>query len=391
MQVVAFADIRWDGARYSRHQLVSRIALRYPTLIVSQPISVWNAHRLSFPYDGGLTRVGESLWSYSPPRWLPRIRRPAIASRATTVRRAGHLERVWQGLGFDDPMYYVWSPEYIDFLERLPRRFTCYHCYDKYEAYAEADPERARSLEKTVLRGSDLAIASSSLLAEDLRRNAACEVVHLPHAVDFERFGASGVGVAPELEGIPRPRIGYVARMDERLDTDVIEHLARSRPDWSLVLIGPLGFSSATALDELRQLAGLPNVHLLGCRPADAIPALLHALDVTLLCYRLDNWGRYVQPIKAYEYLACGKPVVSSDIQASREMGNLVRVATDAESWVREVGEALATDSEEKRRARIDYARSNTWDQRAEQLIELLESASARYRERAVGAPSTSE
>jgi hypothetical protein len=102
-------------------------------------------------------------------------------------------------------------------------------------------------------------------------------------------------------------------------------------------------------------------------------------LDVCLLCYRTDNWGRWVQPIKAYEYLACGRPVVSAPIDAALDFGDLVAIAQRG-SWVAAIEATLAADGPAAAQRRIDYARRNTWDQRVADLVAQIEEALARDR-----------
>src|SRR5690606_492830 len=137
-----------------------------------------------------------------------------------------------------------------------------------------------------------------------------------------------------DLASIPRPRIGYIARLDERTDTDTLAGIAQARPDWSIVVIGDRAFQSPEHAAAFDALARLPNVHALGGRPRGSIPAYARGLDVCLLSDRTDNWGRFVQPIKAYEYLACGRPVVSTRIDAVADFDGLVRVADDVAGWV---------------------------------------------------------
>jgi glycosyltransferase involved in cell wall biosynthesis len=222
---------------------------------------------------------------------------------------------------------------------------------------------------------SNVVIASSRILARDLEERTGRRVHHLPHGVDFQFFrDRVAASASPEdLERIPRPRIGYVARLDERIDHEALIAIALARPGWSVVLVGGVGFQSNEGHSRFEALTSLPNVYALGQKPRDEIPAYTAALDVCLLCYRNDNWGRYVQPIKAYEYLACGRPVVSSPIDAVRDFGSLIAVAEDLAGWVPAIEAALRDRSEESFERRIDFARRNTWDVRAAELVQLLE------------------
>jgi glycosyltransferase involved in cell wall biosynthesis len=372
--VVAFAEVDWRGTWYSRHQLLSRLARTCPVVVVGDPLEAREVVTGRAPARPVLERIAPNLWDYRPPRLLPRLYRPAVAGRLLDRLRARHLEASVRSLGMTDPVHYAFHPQYVPMLELLPRRTTVYHCYDKYDAYQDAPAETVRALEQALVARSDLVLASSRILARDIEERTGHPVHHLPHAVDFEFFRDGARQETPaDLASLPRPRIGYIARIDERVDDDALREISRKRPDASVVIIGRIDIQSPERAARFRELCALPNVHALGAKPREAIPAYTAGLDVCLLCYRNDNWGRYVQPIKAYEYLACGRPVVSAPIDAARDFGDLVQVAPGPGRWVEVIEAALAADSPDARARRIEFARENSWDRRATELIALID------------------
>ena len=377
--VVAFAEVDWRGTWYSRHQLLSRLAQTCPVVVVRDPLDARDVLTGRGSKRPVLERIAPNLWDYRPPRFLPRLYRPAAAGRLLDRLRARHLDASLRSLGLTNPVHYVFHPQYAPMLELLPRRFTLYHCYDKYDAYQGAPVAMLQALERKLVSRSDLVLASSRILAADIEERTGHAVRHLPHGVDFDSFRQRALHETPsDLAVLPRPRIGYVARLDERIDDAALREIALQRPDWSVVIIGGAGFQSADADARFRALAALPNVHALGAKPRDTIPAYTAGLDVCLLCYRTDNWGRYVQPIKAYEYLACGRPVVSAPIDAARDFGDLVQVVPESGRWVEVIEAALAADGSEASARRIEFARENSWDRRVEELIALIEGKLAR-------------
>lgn len=372
--VLAFADVTWDGTWYSRHQILSRLARVYPLAIVGRAVPLRSVPGELFARRP-LEPVDQGLWSYRAPALLPELYRPAPLRRVALALQARHLRHTARRLGFRDPIAYVWNPDFADPVEHLAPRTLVYHCYDKYSAYQGAAGSGVDDLEGRIVRRADLVIASSRILAADLKERFGVPAVQLPHGVDFAWFDARAREPEPaDLASIPRPRIGYIARLDERTDTDTLAGIAQARPDWSIVVIGDRAFQSPEHAAAFDALARLPNVHALGGRPRESIPAYTRGLDVCLLSYRTDNWGRFVQPIKAYEYLACGRPVVSTRIDAVADFDGLVRVADDVAGWVAEIEAGLAESGEawiERRRA---FARANTWDQRVRELVELFEA-----------------
>ena len=375
--VVAFAHIGWGGAWYSRHQILRRLSRSCPVAIVDPPVEARDVLSGRADRRPALKEIAPGLWSYRPPRWLPLVYRPAAAAWATAELRRSHLLGTLRRLGLVNPIHYVWHPDYAAILGRLPRRFTIYHRYDKYDAYENVSVGEARAQEREVAARADLLIASSRVMAADLERLVDRPVRHLPHGVDFEFFHerAKREPTPEDLARLPGPRIGLVARLAENMDDRAIAEIATQRPAWSIVLIGPDGYRSTEGRERFRALISLPNVHALGPRPREDVPAYIAGLDVALLCYRMDNWGGWVQPIKAYEYLACGRPIVSSPIDAAADLGNLVRVVDSADGWVRTIEAALQSDTAEEIARRLSFARRNTWDDRVSELVRVIEEA----------------
>ena len=375
--IVAFANVDWNGTWYSRHQILSRLAQTCPVVIVEHPPEARDvlAGRVA-PQNGVFTEIARNLWSYRSPRFLPQLFKPAIARRAVDALRARHLQASVRRLGLRDPIWYAWDPQYAPRLALLPRGFTIFHCYDKYDAYHDASADAVQTLERELVARSDLVFASSRILASDIEERTGHAVRYLPHGVDFAEFRARAErdALPADLAALPSPRIGYVARLDERIDDAALRAIASARPGWSIVIIGGDGFQSREGRERFASLTALSNVHALGQKPRETIPAYTAGLDVCLLCYRTDNWGRWVQPIKAYEYLACGRPVVSAPIDAARDFGELVDLVSDPSGWVGAIEAALAADGPDARARRIAYARENTWDQRVAHLVAQIEA-----------------
>ena len=374
--IVAFANVDWNGTWYSRHQILSRLARTCPVVVVEHPPEARDVLTGRVARRDVLTEVSPNLWSYRSPRWLPQLFKPPLARRLADALRARHLQASVRRLGLRDPIWYAWDPQYAPRIAPLPRGFGIFHCYDQYAAYHDASPDAVHALERELVSRTDLVFASSRILAEDIEARTGHAVRYLPHGVDFAEFRARAESdpLPTDLAAIPGPRIGYVARLDERIDDAALRAIAVARPDWSIVIIGGDGFQSREGRERFAKLTALPNVHALGQKPRETIPAYTAGLDVCLLCYRTDNWGRWVQPIKAYEYLACGRPVVSAPIDAARDFGDLVTLVDDPGGWVAAIEAALVADGPDARARRIDYARANTWDRRVADLVAQIEA-----------------
>jgi glycosyltransferase involved in cell wall biosynthesis len=281
--------------------------------------------------------------------------------------RARHLQDTLREAGMPDPLYYVWNPMYQPAVEALADPRFVYHAYDKYDQYEGAGEETTRR-EEWLVRRARLCVAASTELGKYLESLGARKVAVVRHGIDGELFRPD----LPEpeaLAGIPRPRLGIVARLNEVLDADTLRYLAEQRPGWSIVLVGGLYFSDEEKLRAFHELAAMDNVYHVGLQPRTEIPNWLAGFDVGLICYDLETWGPYNQPIKMYEYLACGLPVVSTGITAAQELGEaLVKCAHEPGEWLEAVERALGEDSEADVERRRKFVRASRWEDRVEEL-----------------------
>lgn len=212
----------------------------------------------------------------------------------------------------------------------------------------------------------------SAAIDRRLRELVDRPIVRLTHGVDFQRFVDSSSGPVPrELAATPRPRVGYIGRINGKVDTNLLADIAAARPAWTIVLLGPI----VSDLDDvtrtgLARLEALPNAVLLGGRDPSELPPYFHCVDVGLLTYRLDRWVPYSSPLKYLEFLAAGKPVVSVDIESLREQDRqFVRCASTLPGWLEAIGTMLEEDSPDASRSRQAFASANTWDDRARQVL----------------------
>jgi glycosyltransferase involved in cell wall biosynthesis len=230
-------------------------------------------------------------------------------------------------------------------------------------------PHLRRALARAV-RSADLVLVSSPALPPHLPTNGT-RPVELLNACDPGRFRPDGPE-AEALASIPRPRLGYVGAVDERaFDAALIAAVATARPDWSFVLVGPAQSAARHRLGALR------NVHLLSAVPYAEVPALVRGFDVCLIPYRTGGLAGYVLPKKFFEYLATGKPVVSTPLRALRSVDAPHREAENPEEFVSAIEAALAEASRtDLVSARRTIAEANSWAARGAHLHALLQTMS---------------
>jgi len=282
--------------------------------------------------------------------------------------------------------YVLWyyTPLALRFSDHLSPDVVVYDCMDELSAFKNADPALP-SLEHALLKRADLVFTGGQSLYE-AKQHQHHNIHPLPSSVDVNHFGtARRCNEEPADQcGIARPRLGFFGVLDERLDIALLRGIAASRPDWQLVMIGPM-----VKIDP----ADLPrrdNIHYLGAKSYTDLPRYIAGWDVALLLFARNEATRHISPTKTPEYLAAGKPVVSTSIRdvvnPYGEMG-LVRIADAVPDFVRACEGALS-EAPSARRAKADaYLRNTSWDRTWAKTERLL--ASVLDREKASARPTT--
>ncbi len=244
---------------------------------------------------------------------------------------------------------------------------------DDFEEFAADAAERlaVRRACTYYLRHADLVFTVNERLRERARalNPAAYTVRNATSFSNFSRAATAALPVARPVRRLPRPVVGYMGWLNEqRLDQAIIEHLVASRPEWSFVFIGPRVSRTALA----RSITGRRNVHVLKPVAYDELPAYLKAFDVCIIPHKLNAYTAGNDPIKIYDYLAAGKPVVSTRIVGAETFGEVVRIADDGPAFLAGVEEALAADGEAIRARRLAVAREHSWEARMRLVSRLV-------------------
>jgi glycosyltransferase involved in cell wall biosynthesis len=369
----------WAGMWRNRHQLLSRLA-RANRVVYIEPrpylrdiVAGWRHGRLPAGIlTGGATAVGERLWIYRTPGTAAIGGGPLWRPLAHRLRVA-HLRNTLAGLRIGQPIVALSHPGQADARDDLAARLRFYHVVDEYLGYAGVTTDQRSWLaacEDQILAWADLVVAVTPELVAARSRGRA-RVRLLPNAANVDAYDAAvSKPVDPDL---PRPVLGYAGLISARLDLPGLARIAEARPGWSLVLVGDV--TAAGCEPELARLRQLPNVHLMGAQPAAAVPALIAGWDVGLIPYRVSDETRHASPLKLYEYLAAGLPVVTADVPAVREFAAHIEIVSESGDWATAAERALAGDSPSARAARRIAVQLHSWDARVETLSEMLTEA----------------
>lgn len=372
LSIIVVAGTTWSGHnRRAVVELSRALSRHHRVLFVENPPTALsrlrNRQRLFQP--ARLRRLSEDLLVLTPPEVLPTGRLPAgRLYRTAMAYNRGRLSAAIQSAvalaGLESPVLLnAWNPTYgLSLLGSRVRR-TAYYCYDDIGS-ATWKSSHGPAAESAVLRAADRVIATSpALLQRCSALNPATSLV--PNGVDYAAYRRSGP--PHRLTRRSGPILGFVGSIDHRVDIGLLSRLADARPDAHLLIVGRV-FPSA---GDLTALASRPNVSLPGPVSADEVPAVLRGLSVGLIPFRRTRFTAAVCPLKVYEYLAAGLPVVSTDFAPITDAADVITQAPDAEGFIAGVDAALSGPLPDPD-ARLAVAEAADWHARAEQLLEAV-------------------
>jgi len=324
-------------------------------------------------------RGGVTVLDFPIPRfveYLPHGSRPRAAIEFDLRTRA--LGRWLEAEGIADAVIWVYHPGFGSRVASLPSSRVVYDCVDEYTTFPEFRGAEGwiAARERELCAVADAVFCTSRPLFEAKETLAPGRVHLVPNVADaahFERAADPALALPEDVVHLPRPIIGFVGAVsDYKVDLGWLAHLARQRPRWSLVLVGPHAVADPTT--DLSELRALPNVHLVGYRPYEVLPSYLKAFDAIVIPYRLGAATRGIFPLKFFESLASGRPVVISRLPALEAYYPDVLVADDAGQFVDACAAAVARkDDAAARERRVSLARRNTWESRIAQMLARLD------------------
>jgi len=227
--------------------------------------------------------------------------------------------------------------------------------------------------ELKLLKKADCVITSSPKLFEE-KSEYNKNTFFVPNAGDYQDFSKAmreDIHIPKDISSIPRPVIGFVGAIDRyKLDFQLVTYLAERNPNWSIVLIGPVG--QAENQTDVRVFKEKQNIYLLGQKDYKVLPNYIKAFDVCIIPYLNSEYTAGCFPLKFFEFMATGKPIVISGLPALEEYDGLVKIAHSKEEFSRLVQMVLKSDSEKNKQRRMKIAKKNTWDEKVKTITKII-------------------
>jgi len=361
--LVCLSHLRWDFVYQRPQHLLTRAARDRRVFFVEEPILDTATPRLELsPREGALTIV------------VPHLPEGLSASTSEAMQ-ALLLDQLFTEQRIAHFALWYYTPMALGFTSHLEPCAVAYDCMDELSQFRFAPPI-LREREEALLKRADVVFTGGHSLYE-AKRDRHPNIHAFPSSVDTAHFArARAITDEPaDQAGIPGPRLGFFGVIDERMDLALIDSVAALRPDWQIVMVGPVAKISD---DDLPRRA---NIHYLGGKQYAELPAYLSGWDVAIMPFALNEATRFISPTKTPEYLAAGRPVVSTSIRdvvhPYQDLG-LVRIADTPDDFVAAVEEALAQHGPDMVRRGDRLLSRMSWDRTWDAMHQLLISAATR-------------
>lgn len=365
--LVVFSHLRWGFVFQRPQHLLTRLARQFDVFFVEEPVFAEGVPRLQSVRQAEGVEVLTPFTPVAAPGFHD-DQMPALKALVADFLAARLLT---------EPLAWLYTPMALPLVEDLDARALVYDCMDELAAFKFAPPQLLER-ERVLLEAADIVLTGGPSLYET-RKHLHPNIHCLPSAVDAAHFSPHGLDrIRPESRladdlhrSLPHPRLGFFGVIDERLDLALVERLADLRPDWQIVMAGPV-----VKIDPVT-LPKRANLHWIGMQRYETLPYLLACWDVCLLPFALNEHTRFISPTKTLEYLAGGKPAVSTPIRDVVSLyASAVSIGESAEDFARAVDRILARSEDERAQWRI-AARALvdgcTWDGTVARIAALLQ------------------
>jgi len=354
LPIIAICHLNWDWVWQRPQQFLSRLAKTRPLLFVQThcsdvPESMVKIRKVEGWYDINILEMHLPAKRWHDADFIDLERRRVLKQ---VIQRPSYRK-------FDEAILWINDPMAVTaFAGHLGEKMVVYDCMDELTQFAMAPPGLAKR-ERDLVRLADLIFCGGRKM-RDKRLPLNANTHFYGTGVDCRHFGAAmqpSLTVHPAIADLPQPVLGYFGVIDERLDYALIAKLADANPNWSIAMVGPVTKIDPAALPQR------PNIHWLGGKPYDELPALTKGMDVCLMPFAINAATEYINPTKALEYMAAGKPVVATALsEVKSNFKSAALIADSHEDFITMCQNEAASPSTYRIRKGMDLAAENTWE-----------------------------
>lgn len=363
--LICFSHLRWDFVYQRPQHLLKRSARDRRVFFVEEPI-----------FDNGSMRVEVYERETNLKVVVPHLPQGLRSEVAKTAVLHDMIQRLLVDNNIRQYLAWYYTPMALDFTRHLRPLAVIYDCMDELSAFKGA-PQSLTQRERELFKMADLVFTGGQSLYE-AKRDQHHSVFAFPSSIDRQHFMKARTAVAdpPDQQDIPHPRLGFFGVVDERFDDELLDEVSRRRPDWHFVIVGPVVKIDPEILPQRE------NVHYLGGKSYEDLPAYIAGWDVALLLFAQNESTKFISPTKTPEYLAAGKPVVSTpirDVVSPYGQMGLVRIANNAQEFVAATEDLLKADATRKQWLQTvdEFLSTMSWDETWARMSRLIDDVVA--------------
>ena len=358
MNLICFSHLRWNFVYQRPQHLLGRFSKYYVTYYIEEFIFTDEEDGYNF------YTTEENVCVVTPHL------KHNISDNNHDARKMNVVMNLFKDKSISNYIFWYYTPMALSFTKRFKPKFTIYDCMDELSAFKFAPPE-LKVMEEELMKKADIVFTGGNCLYE-AKKHRHHNIFAFPSSIDKKHFMQARENLEEKYDqaNIPYPRLGFFGVIDERFDIDLIEKIATLKTDWQFVLIGPVIKIDSNTLPQNK------NIHYLGNKPYQELPQYLSGWDVAMIPFAINESTRFISPTKTPEYLAAGKPVISSpirDVVNPYGDSNLVHICDNAFDFVEKVSAELAVEDKSEWLSRVDNHLSNiSWDLTFEQMNSLI-------------------
>jgi glycosyltransferase involved in cell wall biosynthesis len=361
IDLVCFCHLRWGFVFQRPNHLLSRFSRHQRVFFIEEPIFHDGEDKLQIEnYNENLFVVTPHIKGGLPEEEVHRRQRKFINNLFTNM----NIEK-----------YFSWyyTPMALPFTDHLTPEVVVYDCMDELSAFKFAPPQLT-ILEKELFKKADVVFTGGQSIYES-KKNAHPNIYAFPSSIDKHHFGlARKIKEDPaDQKDIPHPRFGFFGVIDERFDIELIDQVAKAKPEWHFVLLGPVVKIDPATLPKY------DNVHYLGGKKYEELPNYIAGWDVAMVAFAMNESTKFISPTKTPEYLAAGKPVISTPIRdVVRPYGDnkLVHIVNNANEFIKAAEKELTKKRKASWLKKVDdFLLYNSWDRTWGQMVRHIEDA----------------
>jgi glycosyltransferase involved in cell wall biosynthesis len=359
IDLVCFSHLRWGFVFQRPNHLLSRFSKHQRVFFIEEPIFIEGEERLH------IENYNENLFVVTPHI------QSGLEESEVHKRQRNVIDKLFAERNVNRYFSWYYTPMALPFTEHLSPELTIYDCMDELSAFKFAPPELTIR-EKELFKKADIVFTGGHSIYES-KKNNHHNIFPFPSSIDKHHFGAARIqkNDPADQASIPHPRFGFFGVVDERFDIELLDQVAKAKPEWHFVILGPV-----VKIDP----ASLPhydNIHYLGGKKYEELPAYISGWDIATIPFAMNDSTKFISPTKTPEYLAAGKPVISTpikDVVSPYGDNNLVHIVSNAKEFI----DAAEKELSKKRRTAWlnkvdDFLAFNSWDRTWSQMVRNIE------------------